>query len=352
MKKVIYFLLAIVLLQITSCKKDTNGNTTTVTVVPIAPTTLTGQAVSTSKINLAWTDNSTNEDGFKIERKITNGTYALIGNTAVNITNYTDSNLAANTVYTYRVYGFNAAGSSLTYTNELTISTQDPIAQTINNGLVAYYPFNGNANDESGNGNNGTVNGATLTTDRNGAMNGAYSFNGITNNISIANPFFNGQKVSQFTISANFYLNSLPATTNKNFSIWAKNGFWQAVVIDVSNNGILSFGGSIPSPQQYQGISSQPNIVQVNKWYNVTILYNNSNCYMYLNGTMVASSNSMAGYCDFGQYAAGNSNATNLIGCSNSVSTGNVNFLNGVIGSFSIYNRVLSATEVAYLATH
>ena len=36
----------------------------------------------------------------------------------------------------------------------------------LNNGLVAYYPFNGNANDASGNGNNGTVNGATLTTDR------------------------------------------------------------------------------------------------------------------------------------------------------------------------------------------
>ena len=61
-------MLSIVLLQTTARKKDTNGNTTTVTVVPIAPTTLTGQAVSTSKINLAWTDNSTNEDGFKIER--------------------------------------------------------------------------------------------------------------------------------------------------------------------------------------------------------------------------------------------------------------------------------------------
>jgi len=36
----------------------------------------------------------------------------------------------------------------------------------LDSGLVAYYPFNGNANDESGNGNNGTVNGATLTADR------------------------------------------------------------------------------------------------------------------------------------------------------------------------------------------
>jgi hypothetical protein len=46
------------------------------------------------------------------------------------------------------------------------------------NGLVGWWPFNGNANDESGNGNHGTVNGATLTNDRFGNVNGAYSFNG------------------------------------------------------------------------------------------------------------------------------------------------------------------------------
>ena len=46
------------------------------------------------------------------------------------------------------------------------------------NGLVGWWPFNGNANDESGNGNNGTVNGATLTIDRNGVANQAYSFDG------------------------------------------------------------------------------------------------------------------------------------------------------------------------------
>ncbi len=47
----------------------------------------------------------------------------------------------------------------------------------LTDGLMAYYPFNGNANDESGNGNNGTVNGATLTTDRFGDTDSAYSFN-------------------------------------------------------------------------------------------------------------------------------------------------------------------------------
>lgn len=51
-------------------------------------------------------------------------------------------------------------------------------------GLIAYYPFNGNANDESGNGNNGTVHGALLTTDRFSASNSAYIFSGTTEYIN------------------------------------------------------------------------------------------------------------------------------------------------------------------------
>lgn len=55
------------------------------------------------------------------------------------------------------------------------------------NGLLAYYPFNGNANDESGNNHNGTVNGATLTTDRFGNTNSSYHFTGTTNDITLSN---------------------------------------------------------------------------------------------------------------------------------------------------------------------
>src|SRR5215203_3476019 len=54
-------------------------------------------------------------------------------------------------------------------------------------GLVAYYPFNGNANDASGNGNNPIFNNAALTADRLGNANNAYSFNGIDNYIRIPN---------------------------------------------------------------------------------------------------------------------------------------------------------------------
>jgi hypothetical protein len=64
------------------------------------------------------------------------------------------------------------------------------LAQTVpnyvpTNGLVGWWPFNGNANDESGNGNNGTVNGATLTADRFGNANKAYSFDGSSDNINV-----------------------------------------------------------------------------------------------------------------------------------------------------------------------
>lgn len=58
---------------------------------------------------------------------------------------------------------------------------QNVPAYVSTNGLVGWWPFNGNANDESGNGNNATVNGATLTSDRYGNANASYSFNGSSN---------------------------------------------------------------------------------------------------------------------------------------------------------------------------
>jgi hypothetical protein len=64
------------------------------------------------------------------------------------------------------------------------------------NGLVGWWPFNGNANDESGNGNNGTVSGATLTSDRFGNSNKAYSFNGL-------NDFIQSDTISYLNLSIN-----------------------------------------------------------------------------------------------------------------------------------------------------
>ena len=70
------------------------------------------------------------------------------------------------------------------------------IAQIPADGLVAWYPFNGNANDESGNGNNGTVNGATLTADRFGNAQSCYSFNGNSWIEVLNSPSLNSASVS------------------------------------------------------------------------------------------------------------------------------------------------------------
>jgi uncharacterized protein (TIGR02145 family) len=125
MKKLITLILGIALVYSCSTGSDENSNTTT-SVVPIAPSNLIGTVAATTQINLSWTDNSTNETGFKIERKTGNGTYAVVGTTATNVTTFNDSG-APNTTYTYRVYSNNSSGNSLTYTNELTLTTANII---------------------------------------------------------------------------------------------------------------------------------------------------------------------------------------------------------------------------------
>ncbi|MBO0950065.1 LamG domain-containing protein [Fibrella forsythiae] len=79
------------------------------------------------------------------------------------------------------------------------------LGTALTDGLIAHYPFNGNANDASGNGHNGTVSGATLTTDRFGTPNKAYSFDGINDKIDIYTLVnFANSVDSEFSLSAWF----------------------------------------------------------------------------------------------------------------------------------------------------
>ena len=68
---------------------------------------------SAGQLQLAWSDNSNNEDGFRIERKTgTSGTFSQITSVGVNVTAYTDTNLIDGTTYCYRLAAFNSAGNS------------------------------------------------------------------------------------------------------------------------------------------------------------------------------------------------------------------------------------------------
>lgn len=88
-----------------------------------APSDLTATAVSSSQINLEWTDNSSNETGFEIERSTSSGSgFSLIHTTAANVTTYSDTGRTASTTYYYRIRAINAEGSTA-YTSEASATT-------------------------------------------------------------------------------------------------------------------------------------------------------------------------------------------------------------------------------------
>jgi hypothetical protein len=75
-----------------------------------------------SQVNLTWQDNSTNENGFQIERKIgAGGSYAQIASVGVNINSYLNTGLASGTTYCYRVRATNSYGVSA-YSNETCVT--------------------------------------------------------------------------------------------------------------------------------------------------------------------------------------------------------------------------------------
>ncbi|MGE5608618.1 MAG: fibronectin type III domain-containing protein, partial [Bacillota bacterium] len=99
-----------------------NGSTPTAT-APAAPSALTATAASTSQIALKWTDNSSNETGFLIERATGTGSFTQIASVGAGVTSFTDSGLTASTAYSYRVRATNAAGNSA-YSNTAAATTQ------------------------------------------------------------------------------------------------------------------------------------------------------------------------------------------------------------------------------------
>lgn len=128
--KIKYSLLVILLFFILSCSKEKNEDATVIK----APTLLTAQNRSPTEISLTWTDNSDNEDGFKIERKTALSSFTIVDNVGKNQTSYNDLELIPGNVYTYRLFSFNSSGRSVSYSNEANANTYlgtKPYAETV-----------------------------------------------------------------------------------------------------------------------------------------------------------------------------------------------------------------------------
>jgi hypothetical protein len=104
------------------------GALTALTQIPGLPDTpgdLSGKKISDSQIDLSWTDNSANEDGFSIERRTSVGSFAEIDTTLTDIATYSDTSVSAGNTYHYRVRSFNAQGQS-SYSDEAVVTIENP----------------------------------------------------------------------------------------------------------------------------------------------------------------------------------------------------------------------------------
>ena len=206
----------------------------------------------------------------------------------------------------------------------------------LNEGLVAYYPFNGDANDESGNENNGTVNGATLTTDRFGNENSAYSFDGFDDFVEIlhSSDLEFTDKISfgiWYKLSENSpsHTTLLSKTENSGFSI--KNNYNQ--LPDDQINGYVHLGNDY--------ISTSTEFSCHNMWHQVFFTFENDTLKCYLDGELKSSA---LGY----GFITNNSNIPLLIGAEPN-SVGANQYFDGLLDDVRIYNRNLSEDEIEQL---
>lgn len=221
----------------------------------------------------------------------------------------------------------------------------------LSQGLAAYYPFTGSANDASGNGNHAIFNNATLAPDRFGNINSAYYFNGNGSYMRVSNsPSLNPSQISIVAIvkPMGFYQgvchgNVILNKGNNDFNQFSRyrmrfddNLFTNQQncsnpVVDVAHqNFYADFGGNGAVTGPYQ-----PYIIP-DQWYCLVYTFDGTKAELFVNGTLVGTNNTNNNYFS--------DNSDLYFGSLN-----NIQFpywFNGVIDDIRIYNRPLNSAEI------
>ncbi|MBU0528272.1 T9SS type A sorting domain-containing protein [bacterium] len=147
--------------------------------------------------------------------------------------------------------------------------------------LVAFYPFNGNANDESNNNNNGTISGATLVDDRWGNKS-AYTFDGINDNIRISN----SESLNfQNAVTINFWIRVDEFFNRESYPLSHGNweNRWKVSITDKHIRWTVKNAMDV-----VKDLDSETELV-LNKLYNITVLYDGISDYeIYVDGELDA----------------------------------------------------------------
>lgn len=218
--------------------------------------------------------------------------------------------------------------------------TYSASTNTLLDGLRAYYPLDGDANDLSGNGNHGTISGATLTTDRSGNPNSAYQFDGINDFINIGN----GVK-PPFPLTVGLWFKADQLRFSSLFRNDAMNDARNRYGLNLLTNG----GGQV-STNTYEGFSAPWNrrthtsvdpVYTVGEWNHYTVVVNgNTNREMYWNGILINGTFSGSGSTML--YSSGGNGALGL----NYRNSTPIHAFFGSLDNVTVHSRALSAEEV------
>jgi hypothetical protein len=218
---------------------------------------------------------------------------------------------------------------------------------SLSTGLIAHYPFNGNANDVTGNNYHGVVNGATLTTDRHGQANAAYSFDGVNDLIRIAhNNAFNFAG-SNFTISlwafipldqiSNSGLNDMVRKWNGNAEGYPFCISYANMDADAQYEDRLLFA-RYDGQGCSGGSQSFSDLVDNSLFHHIVMIKENSTIKYYINNTLAGSFTDLA-----------NCSTSNTADVTIGARGQEVRFFKGKIDNLRFYNRVLSPAEIQNL---
>jgi transcription termination factor NusB len=260
---------------------------------------------------------------------------------------------------TATVSGTDLAGNAYSGTESITFGLQDIPDYLIEDSLVAWYPFNGNANDESGNNLNLQIYGPSLSSDRFNNPNESFIFDGVQNSAEYLKlSDINTLKNNEFTYSV--WFNSLefypetPTTDPYDYNNLNLQGLislnsdnnWDigpalSLKLKNSSNSIIrvtSWSNTNTSAPNKTSSSNLNASVEINKWYHLVYTYYNGNGKVYVNGVLKETFSSTIDYnLQNDLIIGGQRNGTNM-----DVMGG----FNGKIDDIGIWSKALTQEEV------